>query len=575
MRSKLFWLGILFGAVLTVVFWSSLVFHINQPLGFAHGDAYRDYFVLKHYVHIAQTGDWGNLATTPEFYGFKNSLFFNDHFLVLGALAILLQPFTKSVITSFHILSLITIFLSFAGMYTLVWYFTKKFYPSAIAGVIYAFNSFVTGRFSDHIEIYAMQWIPFIFLVFELWITKRKARWGFVLFLLLTAQLMASSLYLSVMLSVLLPVYACMRIWQTKTPLRFFPSKWAIIGSLLFIIVTGINIYFYSLPYRLHMTPRNMDQILLFSPYVSDYLFSTPNTVLYGGIKSVATQQFPAFVRTGIPSEHNVFWGIIPWILFIVSIFLLRRSKERNVWIALLITFVLAVLFSFGPWIHVSDTIGFPGPYALLYWADPVVRLLRVPARFVLFAIFSVAVIAGFTVEKFDNKRWGMWVSAAILVGILAEYWVKPLEFLPPQPNLASVYATVNSTAGVRVLLEWPVANDFPLYLSGGRPEDDDTGYLLWATIYHNKTLFDGYAGTYPLLYWQRTQFLSTNFPSVETLKLLKIWSVDAIVVHRDQYSTQVQYDSVLDGLQKLGVPQITGNADAASYNLKAWKEAR
>lgn len=568
MKSKQFWIGILLGAILTMVFWSSLVTHISQPLGTEHGDAYRDYFYLKHYVTVAKTGNWGKLTTPPFFYGFRDTLFFNDHFLVLGALAVLLQPITSNVIASFHVLSLITVFLSFVSMYLLVWYRTKKVFPGVIAGTIYAFNGLVTGRFPDHIEIYAMEWIPLILLAFEVWLTKPTSKWGMIFCLLLTTQLMASSLYDSVMLSVLFPVYALIRWKQVRPSFRSFLTPWTLVGLIGFLAVLGANIYVYLLPYKLSMAPRTMDEIQLFSPYVTDYLFSGPHNLVYGALKPIAASMFPSFIRTGIPSEHNLFFGVIPWVLLVISWFTVRKSKDRYIWYALIGIFIISIMLSFGPLIHISDTISIHGPYALLYWLDPAVRFLRVPARFALFAVLSIASIAGLTAATWDRKKWGVWVHSILLIGILVECWMSPLQFLSPKPDLAVLYKAISSHPEIHVVLEWPLANDFPVYMHETRAEEQDAGYLLYATLYHDKVLFDGYAGTYPLLYWQRTQFLTMNFPSSETIRLLRVWGIDAIVVHRDEYADPADYNAITHKLQSIGIRELSQSSSAEAFDI-------
>lgn len=86
--------------------------------------------------------------------------------------------------------------------------------------------------------------------------------------------------------------------------------------------------------------------------------------------------------------------------------------------------------------------------------------------------------------------------------------------------------------------------------------------------LYHNKTLFEGYSGTYPLLYWHRTQLLTLNFPSEETLKLLRVWGVETVVIHRDQFPDPLDYDQIIRTLHILGIPTMISTPMAEAFDL-------
>lgn len=507
-----------------------------------HGDAYLVNFILKHWMDVVETGQWQNLFTLPMFYGFSDSLFFTDHHLVQAVGALPFYLITRDVITTSNLFIVTTIVVSFVSMYCFMWHMTKHAAASILSGILFVLNPFVFARYPDQLILFSLQWIPLIFLSLE----RRRFGWMFVF---LALQLL-TSLYYSVFLTVILPVYMIFR----RAKISWERSTYA--GLIFFAAVTIFSGVLYYRVFSKEPIRRNLDVVMTYAARPADWLTTSEFNVLYGGLPK----------RSGsIYSEHSLFPGMVAIALLIASFWVLRKSPERSVWIVGIILLAVSVVLSFG------STV--PGLYEFLYGVHPLFPFIRTSARFAVFAYFFLAWIAGLTVARMISKKYAV-VGVILILVVLLEYWNKPLDFLTIDSPTKALYQKLNEQQDIRVLLEYPIGNLISYDYPQARAEDLDSRYLLYAILLHNKTLFNGYTGFIPAEYYRRANILSINFPTDEKLRLLRQWGADALLLHRDEFRDPTLYDSVREGLRSRRVPLIVESADLTLFDLTVWKAA-
>lgn len=380
----------------------SLVFNIDKPLSLLHGDAFLVNFILKHWMDVIYSGRWGSLATLPMFYGFTGSLFYTDHHLIQVLVALPFFIATKNIITTSNLVIVTTVVLSLVSMYLFTWYMTSNKIASVLASIVFVLNPFIMARFPDQLILFSLQWISLIFLFFERSLKKPTNANLFFFFFFLSIQLL-SSLYYSVFLTAILPLYAGIRLVQEKPVFGKFLGIGAALGFTLFTVTSALSAWFYYGVFSKYPIGRTLEGTVVYSARVSDWFFTSEFNLLYGGLKEKFEQLFPNVVRRGIYSEQNLFWGVVPIVLFVISFRLLRKSLYKKLWAASLVVLVVSLLLSLGPEIILSDRLQFPGPYRLLYFINPLFHFLRTPARFGVFTFFFLSLIIGLTwteVEK-------------------------------------------------------------------------------------------------------------------------------------------------------------------------------
>lgn len=573
MSTRRYWVGLLVGFVIVLGFQYSLASHIYSPVGLIHGDSFLVYFILKHWMHVFTTLQWQQVITMPMFFGYEGSLFFTDHHFLVAVFTYPLFLLSRNIVFSAHVIVILTIIASFISMYTLIWHMTKSAKAGIISGILFVLNPFIFARYPDQLNLLSLQWIPLIFLFFELAIRTPRSTYLLWFFIALSAQLLTSLNY-SVMVSVVLPVYMVIRSIQERFQWWSSIHIWTVIGCVLFVLTAGLTRYSYQRVYEKYPLNRSVEVAKTYAAIPSDWLFTSELNVLYGGLKQAAAARFPHTVRIGIYAEHSLFPGIVMIVFVIASVFLSRIFPDRNRYAVLVAAMLFAWVLSLGPAVWTPGGTGTHWVYGLLYRLNPYLHDIRATSRFAVFVYFFAAWIAAYVwqyVEKRVSGRVAACIAAVVIGLILMEYWNKPLEFTEISPGEHAVYGVIQERDDIRVILEYPIGNRISYPFPQARSEDLDARYLLWATLLHSKTLFNGYSGFIPEEYYLRANALSVNFPTDEKLALLQQWGVDAIIVHRNEFVVSTQFDSVCTALKSRGVPILIDAGDDIVFDLTAW----
>lgn len=567
--------AIIFGTILTLIFLNNFIVNIGNYLDLSHNDAILISSYIKHYLLIFQTGNFKDILDLPFFYGFQNSVLLSEHYLFYGIASIPMYLFTQNYIFIFNLLAILMVIFNFFSMYLFVKFVTGKIWPSIIAGSIFAFNPYVMSHFPDIIIYYTLGWIPLIFLFIEKFFKKPYSRNIFFVFLFLTLQALTTMTYV-VFLSVILPIYVGIRIVQFKFPIKKFINRGSVIGVILFGTISICLIYLYSNFYVQNPTGRTLTETSFYSAWVSDYLFSPSSSFIYGNLRQVAIRMAPQGVifDSSEIAEHNLFLGLVPIILFILSFIFVRKTRYRNFWIACLCIVFISFLLSLGPVIHFKFDLTLPGPYEVLYKLDPFFKYIRVPARFVLFVMFFVSVISAMTIAEVTNKlpkNVGYLLCFIIISLIFLEFYNNPLKYieLPNEEN--NFYSQIRTNKKINIILELPMGKLGELGISYAKNPYVDVEYIFWQTNIHNKKILNGYSGIIPAKYQERQRYLTINFPTKDKILLLKKWGADGLTLHKDQFVNEMDFEIIKERLDALGIKNIYNTDNLYLYDLKSF----
>ncbi len=567
--------GILISLFFTFIFIYSFFFNIQTPIESVHSDTFHVTITLKHYMDTVFNNDWGNILQVPMFYGFKDTLLYSELFIMEAMMALPIYAIFKDIIITYNILAIVTIWFSFFSMFVFVKYATNRTLPAILAAIIFVFNPFVIGHFPDNLHYFSLGWIPLIFLFLEKSFIKPNNKNEFLFFFFLTCQLL-TTLTFGALLTVVLPVYVLIRVWQLKLVKNFsdikkFITIGAILGVLLFTLTTfGIS-KTYDLYFHDKGLGRNLEETSAFSPWVSDLFFTSPNNILYGGLRDWAKEnmtyvvfQHPEFI------ERNLFFGITVWILLILSFFVLRKSKYRKIWIAYVACGLISVILSFGPDIRISSETAIPGLYGLIHKFHPLLQSLRVASRFMVLAFFFFGLICALSlieIEKYFNKKTGIIISLMLITFITLEYSSWPWKFTPISSEVRNYYSVLNNQRDINAILEFPMGN---LFRNIGFAENQfiETKYMLWASALHNKKLLNGYSSYTPVSYPARIEYLTVNFPTPGKINQLRKWGIDAISLHKNEFMDPADYNTIKRKLSLLGLHKIEETPSMALFKI-------
>lgn len=547
------------GCVLITVLMHKLYFmHLTDPPGSGHGDSYFVIFVLNHWMDIftgqLPSSDWRNL---PMYAGFgAASLGLGEHYLGPAFLAMPMYLVTRNIFITYNAVVLITFFLSLFSMYVLAWYVSKNIWSSMLAAVIFVCNPYMMFRFPDHLLLGTLFWIPLIFLFCERMLLRPSAKRCFVFFCVTACQLLFG-FYYSIYLTLLLPLYIVFRWIQIKPSVRTFLNRGTLFGSILLVLVGWGNVQFYPNVKgkdRVYASPQFTSDF--FSPLLSDFLFTSRANIFYGNLKSSAEKTYPDLVRTDPFDEQNLFIGVTPLILLLISLVALTRKGKVKVWMILLI---ITVLLSFGPDIHITGTLAVPNIiYQSVSFIHPLYGQLRVPSRIMVFHYFFASLLIALSLSK---KRAG--VIACLIALTMFEYQTKSVDFLSFPPATREFYKALRSDNHIQTIVDLPIANALPAEALQSRYLDLDAQYLLWQTM-HGKNILNGYSSIIPKGYYEFAQQLSVHFPTPDKLSALREKGIDAILIHGSAVNLKKD-------LKGLGVEETIAGDGFSLFDLTSW----
>jgi hypothetical protein len=450
---------------------------------------------LAWFAHAIERGE--NLLHANIFYPERYTFLLSDATFLQGALAAPALWSGVPLPAVYNALIALGIVSSGVALY---WVATSLGISRLAAAVAAAVFSLAPYRI-EHINHLELQWAaPAAVVLGSLYQVLYAPRWkyGLLLGLALWLQFMASVYYAVYLLPILLVLVTVSFVCTLPDARRT-----CYVGLLGVVLCAAL-----TLPIaRLYMDQgtrvgaRPSDDTAIYSATPWSYLASPEENVLYGNTHS----------HLGA-DEKRSFPGTMALALAVAGLF----SHRRRVVVGALIVVSLSMELSFG----VNSVI-----YSLLLDWWPGLRGLRAPARYGIFVLAGVAILAALGCERIAAGRSR---RAAVLLATIAIV-VACVEYRSPQHRLWRVDLDPPVYRFLRqlpegVLLELPVPARS--YLAGL-----DVDYLFWSTK-HWRKLLNGYSGYYPPSY-QATLDRLHSLPDSSSLAWLRERNVRYIIVHK------------------------------------------
>lgn len=248
-------------------------------------------------------------------------------------------------------------------------------------------------------------------------------------------------------------------------------------------------------------------------------------------------------------SDINVFFpGVIALGLAVLGVITgwHRLSKSRTIWLVVLAAagFVLS--------------LGTATPvYGWLYdWLLPL-RGIRAAARFSMWYLFAVAVLAGVAVawlERHAKPALVPWLVTALFAGVTIENLMAPIQTTPFH-GVPAIYDVLARDPNARLMVE------FPFYPPNGVFQNGE--YVLNATR-HWRPIANGYSGLTPMSYRERSKTL-WFFPDQEAVDTLISLGATHAMVHLEHFGQEAP--RVIRGLEQRAALRLIA-ADRAGHRL-------
>ncbi len=511
----------LFYFLLTALFTFPLILHLPTYVA-DFGDPLLNTWALAWGQH-ALLHPWysvDSLFNANAFYPYPHSLAFSEHLLLYAAQLLPLRVFNLGPVFIHNGGVFFSLAIAGWGMALLVTHWTKNRWAGLTAGLIFAF---IPARLNHwaHLHQLSVQWLPFVILYLDYWLTRRRWLDATLLAIFLNLQLLSAINYIPQTL-ILTALFGS--VWIFRTPV------WAKIrsllpGALLLMTVTAllnfpvVKIYF-DLS-ELHGFERTLGDAAIFGAALTDYALPPPENSLYGGW---LTARMADSARPLIP----LFLGIVPVILAIAGLTDLKRKSAVTLFLGVLT--LLAMVLSFGANnLALGQTLApLTGRLALYRWLFeyvPGFSGLRVPARMAILTFFGVSALAGLGITRLPSRRVIPLLAMAL---ITAEFLPLPLPGIhaPTQSEMPPIYHHLTENPTGKVVLE------LPYDLTRRGPAEMKRLYFSAFGWYE---LVNGASGFNPA----GLQDLSVQlerFPNANTLDILRQLKITHLILHSAEY---------------------------------------
>jgi len=374
------------------------------------------------------------------------------------------------------------------------------------------------------------------------------------------------------------PIYVLLRMGIDHiSPKHFFRPAIAV-GAAITILIGYIYLRPFVAAKNTYRVYRPVEAITEFSARLPDFLFTPAENLTYGSLGKgrIARALWSNFTLVDPfehPYEHRLFPGTVAVLFFIAVVWLFLRRKfsvgERHMVVPYGVLLALALILAFGPTIQ-TGTFSLPSLYQIIY-ALPFADTLRAPSRFVVMALFALAILAAFVWPRIQKRVRGAAGRRALLFFIIfllcVEYRYDFGAFTDIPSDVKALYRTLDQMRDIQTIIEVPMVNGTVGSFFIGRSDIEDAIYLYYA-IYHHKYLVNGYGGYIPPVFHKIGRSVDSEFPSKEKLAELKKLGVDAVVVHLDEYAYPSYGAVAVQGFQKLGIPEIARTDTIRVYRL-------
>jgi hypothetical protein len=428
------------------------------------------------------------------FYPLRATLTYSDAMLLPALTAWPLAGVGLHPVVVYNVLLLLSFVLSGFGVYLLVRALEWGTAAAWFSAVAFMLTPFRMNHFS-HLELQMTMWMPLMLVGII-----RLVQTGRPVYVAGIAVSLAAQWYSSMYYGLFLTVYS-LAFAATMGCAGTIPVRRAALVVAAYVMAAAVVLplgweYVQSQPAR---GVRQAESIREFSAVPTDYL--TP------GVATPAYRQWLPRVAT---AERALFPGILPLLLLIPAMW--------PPWSAPRAAFVVAGLVAF------DGSLGLNGVlYPALYKAAFPFQSIRVPARFGMLVMLSVAVLGGYGASRLISWFKTSSVrraSAAVLTALLMiDGWPR-YDSLPMWKSPPSIY---ESLPGSAVLFEFPV-HPPPDRFAENLP-------YMYFSMWHWRPMVNGYSGFNPREYAAMLDG-TQGFPAPPALDFLRRLGVTHLTVH-------------------------------------------
>jgi len=366
------------------------------------------------------------------------SLVAHSNSFLNSLLAFALKPGVGPV-AAYNLSLLSGLWISAVGMFALVYQATRRISAGLVAGFIFAFAPYHLTQALAHSHLGSIHWWPFYVLFL-----CRALRDGRATDAVCAGLFAALTLWSGFQLAVLLALWTLLYIaWQFKTDHKYTFSRFATCGGLVGAVALAL-----SAPM---IIPVFKNWSALTWPATAFDESWTNQTDLLAYLLPPAYHPFIGARMVPFYERFLANRAFMPYLGYgtLVLTFLAFLGQRREVWFWLFSGCTWIVLAS-GAAPRFNGTVyhHIPLPYRLIGPIFPI-SVIRLPDRFNLLVVFTLAMIAGLGAAQLAQRRRWLLIPVGLLV--IVEYLPIPVPMwdLPPSSSFLTQMAQEQTRYGV------------------------------------------------------------------------------------------------------------------------------
>ena len=428
-------------------------------------------------------------------FGNTNYIFYPDGTSIGGNLALfttgvgwMIFKLTNNLISVYNTLFFVGFAFGGYSAYLLANHFNRNFYSSIIAGVVFTFSTYHLMHSGHHIGLSMIGWIP-LYILFLFKIQSQNSILYSVLGGIILFLVGITHLYYFVIVMIFSFIFLGIFLLKKKNiSNKIFVKQFSIVLIIGIMLTAGFSYSTFFSDGEFEKKPLWEHE--MFSVSIENLIMPSPKhtTQIYSDYELL----YVFHALAGNPDvgnrsmEQMVYLG---YVVILLSTIALIKFRRQHAWFWASVG-GLFVLISLGPELRFFNTLtGIILPERILYEFVPGWDSIRAPARFIVIANISLAILSSYTVYSlmkknvFSNKTKYV-IFSIIIVAILIDFSFSPMD--TKEMNVHEIYNEIKLDQTEFTILELPL---------GGYAENNLISapiFMYFQTI-HEKQIIGGY----------------------------------------------------------------------------------
>ena len=513
-----------------------LIFKMNQILGSAGGDATSFVWLVRWYqkalFELKISPFFNPNLNYPQGWNFATTEISPAMVALALPGSLLFGP-----TWGYNFSMLLSFVLSGWGMYLWIRHLTGNDLAGLVAGMIFAFLPFRMAHvLIGHLNMAGTQWFPFYFWGLYDLLKQEKFSWKPILMAGISAGLIGATspsyAYMTIILSAVFLLGFILFKGYTHLKDPVFWKSLGIFGVISLVLVGITMLPYLTLNTQNGLASRSVDYVVSkYSASPTDFIIPSIWQFLWGGwvektfnpeIAQEATLYIGAVAfilaaigwvkrkRTGHPELLNIA------LLVAFSAFILALGMDPH-WLGRKIASLPVIL---QPIFHRTDMPEIHLPAYYLFEYLPFFSKMRVMMRFGLFTLIFSSMMAGLGAHVLlsaSSKGIRRWVGVGLLVLVFVDFY----------PGVFTQFSTLDA----RPVDYWLAAQPDTGAIAQFPFSYESSQGLVYDTLVSKKPYLGGFFGSNTTEQFQRIQPVMDEFPTAESVDLLKELGVAYVVV--------------------------------------------